>query len=255
MIELYIKFIDPEGEDRRVAVDRDKFAVGRHSENDLSIADGRLSREHLRIERFGDVFVVAELGSSNGTTLNAETLTDPVALKNGDKLSIGGLEIEVEIGSDDPNAEAAPSESESEPASNAAASNAAAASTGDGGLPTSFFVIAPLIGLVVLLIIGLILFSFSGEKPARENSNFVYSTGRDDDTPKNRKESNNEPDNSPSPGTNDNSQNASTTANTGDTNSLLLPATPNLSDTGKPALGSVAARSGRADDGAGTQSS
>ena len=108
MIELFLKFKDPGGEDRRVAVDKERFAVGRHSENDLSIADGRLSREHLRIERFGDVFVVSELGSSNGTTLNGETLTDPVALKNGDKLSLGGLEIKVEIASDEPNAVADP---------------------------------------------------------------------------------------------------------------------------------------------------
>lgn len=232
MTELRLKFKTATGEEMSVVVDKERFAVGRHSENELSITDARLSRDHLRIERFGDVFVVTELGSSNGTTLNGETLTDPAALKDGDKLELGGLAVEVEIGSDEQSADPEPPENENKPTSNAAASHAAASSTGVGGLPTSFFYIAPLIGLVMLLIIGLIMFAFSGQKTPSDNSNVIYSSGRDNDPPKNRRESNTDLGNSTKTGTNDNSQNAATAANTGDTNSPP-PATPSLSDTGK----------------------
>ncbi len=85
---------------RKISVSHDVFTVGRHSECDLSIADGRLSREHLKIEKFGDVFAATDLNSSNGTLINRTKLTAPTTLKNGDTLSLGGLEMKVEIVAD-----------------------------------------------------------------------------------------------------------------------------------------------------------
>ena len=79
MIELWLKYTDRDGEILRVIVDKDKFAIGRHSENDLAIADSRLSREHALVERFGDVFVVSDRGSSNGTELNGAAIDEPAA--------------------------------------------------------------------------------------------------------------------------------------------------------------------------------
>src|SRR6476660_6073764 len=105
MTELWLKFKDEKGADRRVLVEGSKFVIGRHSENDLSIPNGKLSREHVKIESFGEVYVVSDSGSSNGTTLNGADLRDPVALKDGDKLNLGGgLEIEIEMLSDKPKA-------------------------------------------------------------------------------------------------------------------------------------------------------
>ncbi len=97
MISLRLHF-----DGRKISVSRDVFVIGRHSECDLSIADGRLSREHLKIERFGEVFAATDLNSSNGTLINRTKLTAPTTLKNGDTLNLGGLEIKVEIVSEAP---------------------------------------------------------------------------------------------------------------------------------------------------------
>lgn len=196
MTELWLKFTDERGEAKRVSVERETFIVGRHSENDLSFADARLSREHLRIERSGDVFAVSDSGSSNGTTLNAETLSRPVPLKNGDRLNLGGaLEIEVEIVSEDAGKEDfSPKDNEFEnpnpvdenalisgkpavespPETGSASLSATSASNS-----TSFsvFWLAPVFGLLVLFLVGGLFFAFSGkgEKETARDDDFIYS--------------------------------------------------------------------------------
>ena len=134
MPELFLKFMDINGQEQRVPVDKVKFAVGRHSANDLAIADGRLSREHLLIERFGDVFVVSDRGSSNGSKLNGEALTAPAAITENCRLDLGGFEIDAEFETDQP--EAQPAE---EPAAAAAPPAAPPAAPAPGGIPTSLF--------------------------------------------------------------------------------------------------------------------
>src|SRR5215204_4341781 len=98
MTELWLKYRDEYGDDRRVLVEAGQFFIGRHSECDLSISSGNLSRQHVKIEAFGDVFVVSDCGSSNGTMLNGADLREPVAIQNGDVLNLGGgLDIEAEL--------------------------------------------------------------------------------------------------------------------------------------------------------------
>src|SRR5436305_13657491 len=97
MAELLLKFTDNDGMDQIISVYKDRFTVGRHSENNLTIADGRLSRDHLKIEQRSGAFFVSDLGSSNGTKLNGRVVTDPVKLSNGDELDLGGVAIRVEI--------------------------------------------------------------------------------------------------------------------------------------------------------------
>ena len=157
MPELFLKFKDINGQEQRVPVDKVKFAVGRHSANDLAIADGRLSREHLLIERFGDVFVVSDRGSSNGSKLNGEALTAPAAITENCRLDLGGFEIDAEFETDQP--EAQPAE---EPAAAAAPPAAPPAAPAPGGIPTSFFYIAPAVAVFILVGVGLALFLFGG---------------------------------------------------------------------------------------------
>jgi pSer/pThr/pTyr-binding forkhead associated (FHA) protein len=203
MTELWLKFTDEKGEAKRVLVETEKFAVGRHSENDLSVASGKLSREHLKIERFGDVFVVSDCNSSNGTTLNGAKLDEPVALKNGDVLNLGGgLEIEIEVISDAPNAdvsganaeEVSPDEVENDAQISAATSaQSVSASSGGGSIPTFFFFLAPVFGIVVLVMVGGIFFAFCGkDEPeiVERNNSFIYSTERNNKSNKNENSSN-----------------------------------------------------------------
>src|SRR5258708_5875178 len=198
MTELWLKFKDEKGEDQRVLVEGEKFTVGRHSSNDLCIPNGKLSREHIKIDRFADVFIVSECGSSNGTTINGEELKDPVAFKKGDKLNLGGgVEVGIEMVSDDPNAappgaeigdetsdeggeggEGPAGDRASAAGAGAGAGAASSASSGSNGIPTSIFYIAPILGVMILIFLGgIVYFASSGDKPKHANDDdSSYST-------------------------------------------------------------------------------
>lgn len=203
MTEMRLKFTGPDGSEKLVAVPGNKFVIGRHSASDLLIPDGRLSREHVRIERIGDEFAASDLNSSNGTTLNGEKLEGPAKLKDGDTLVLGGgVRLSIEIPSDseaaaptpdpldpvpaDPVAEPQLTSAGAIPPSGAAVRPAAAAAP--GGIPKSIFLIAPLLGIVILVFIGGLIYLLSGKKQpvtAQNEDEFEYSVdrGRDDASP------------------------------------------------------------------------
>lgn len=195
MIELWLKFQDENGEIKRILVEPEKFTVGRHSNNDLSVASGKLSREHLKIDRFGDIFIVSDSNSSNGTTLNGADLDEPAALKNEDKLNLGGgLEIEVEMISDDPNADLN-GDSGTNSAANvdensdvSASATSVSSLSNNSSVSPSIFWLAPIFGVFILVFAGGLLYVFSGNKEKEQTKNdggFVYSTKREstEDTP------------------------------------------------------------------------
>ena len=197
MTELWLKFKDEKGEDQRILVEENKFVVGRHSECDLSIPNGKLSRQHIKIEAFGEVFVVSDCGSSNGTTLNGADLRDPAALNDGDVLNLGGgLDIETEIVSDRPKAGKQPAADEDESAENGGSSASSAVSGGAGAsgssvsaasnssIPNLIFIAAPALVIVLLLCGGgFLIFSggFGGDN--RKNNDFVRDYPTPDHTP------------------------------------------------------------------------
>ncbi len=173
MRELRLKYTDERGETRRVAVSDELFIIGRHPENDLCIPDSRLSREHVRIENYADVFYISDSGSSNGTTLNGAPLKSSTALKNGDLLNLGGaVEIKVETGAENydsfqPTENPYSPNIESASAPNVETSNQVAptvAASGSGGIPTAFFWLAPIFGLIILVFVGGLFFAFSGSQ-------------------------------------------------------------------------------------------
>lgn len=175
MSDLWLKFTDVDGAARRVLVDRQKFVVGRHSSSSLKIIDGRLSRQHLKIERFGNLFMASDCGSSNGSRLNGLRLEAPTALKNGDVFDLGGLQIGIEFedaGSSGSPADRKPNADLPEPMrSNAVNAGSNAASE---PFPTSVFLIAPALGILVLSAIGGLIY-FTGEK--RSDSSAPRHTG------------------------------------------------------------------------------
>lgn len=190
MPELVLTF-EFNGEQRRVRVDKDEFVIGRHSAADLSIADGRLSREHLKINRYGDLFFAGDVGSSNGTTLNGENLVVPLALNSGDKLDLGGgVEITAEIEANAvqepvPESVAVPA-ADPEPAQTMPVQTTAPAATA-GGIPKSFFIIAPVAAVCfIVFVIGAMYLFSSGNKPVVKSDN-IYSADADDDDPKPKK--------------------------------------------------------------------
>jgi FHA domain len=67
--------------------------IGRGSAADIRVEDPFASSRHARIERQGDVLVIEDLGSTNGTYLNDEPLTGPQPLHPGDRIRIGDNEF------------------------------------------------------------------------------------------------------------------------------------------------------------------
>jgi hypothetical protein len=85
----------PDG--RRVVLDRDKVTLGRLPECDLAIADPNVSRHHAEVRRGADeTWVVADLGSTNGTKVNGLRTDAPHQLKDGDEITVGSTSIHFE---------------------------------------------------------------------------------------------------------------------------------------------------------------
>ena len=71
----------------------DGVVLGRGQAAEIRIDDPYASSVHARITRQGDVLVVEDLNSTNGTYLNDELLAGPQPLHSGDVIRIGSNEF------------------------------------------------------------------------------------------------------------------------------------------------------------------
>ncbi|TMG20738.1 MAG: FHA domain-containing protein [Chloroflexi bacterium] len=62
--------------------------MGRSPDNDIILRDPATSGHHARLERRGDQFWVVDLGSTNGTFVNGESIQEK-QLNQGDRLTLG----------------------------------------------------------------------------------------------------------------------------------------------------------------------
>jgi len=67
--------------------------LGRGGSAEIRIDDPFASSRHCRITMRGDVLVIEDLGSTNGTFLNDEALSGPQPLHPGDRIRIGDNEF------------------------------------------------------------------------------------------------------------------------------------------------------------------
>jgi predicted component of type VI protein secretion system len=70
--------------------------LGRGDQADIRLEDGFASSRHARLIPQGDVMVLEDLGSTNGTYLNGEPLRGPQPLHAGDRIKIGDSEFSFE---------------------------------------------------------------------------------------------------------------------------------------------------------------
>lgn len=63
--------------------------LGRSLDCDCLISDPSVSRRHARIRYDGERWLVADLGSLNGTRLNGWRITEETEVRPGDRLSLG----------------------------------------------------------------------------------------------------------------------------------------------------------------------
>jgi phosphoserine phosphatase RsbU/P len=87
MAEITVK--NAEGGKERFPMTRDRVTIGRSRESDIFLPDQWLSRHHAEIRRDGEVFVVVDLGSKNGTLLNGDQIDRSQRLHDGDIITLG----------------------------------------------------------------------------------------------------------------------------------------------------------------------
>ncbi len=74
----------------------DGAVLGRGDQVDIQLEDSFASTSHARLMPQGDVVVLEDLGSTNGTYLNGEPLRGPQPLHVGDRIRIGDSEFTFE---------------------------------------------------------------------------------------------------------------------------------------------------------------
>ena len=63
--------------------------IGRHVDSDFVIDDRTVSRWHAAIHSEGPVWIIEDLGSTNGTRVNGERIAKRATIKPGDEIGFG----------------------------------------------------------------------------------------------------------------------------------------------------------------------
>lgn len=75
--------------------------IGRSDDVDLTISDTSISRKHAQVVRRPDGFFLSDLGSTNGSFVNKEPVSDASQLSEGDKVAIGHVVFKFTFQDDD----------------------------------------------------------------------------------------------------------------------------------------------------------
>jgi len=84
-------------EARTVILTKDSTTIGRLAECDVVLADRGASRRHAQIRLHEGAYSLTDLGSTNGTRLNGQTVQSR-ELADGDRITIGATTIEFRRG-------------------------------------------------------------------------------------------------------------------------------------------------------------
>jgi DNA-binding winged helix-turn-helix (wHTH) protein len=81
----------PDGSLREEPLATQRVVLGRGPECDIVLAGRLVSRQHAAISRLGPAYMIEDLGSRNGTTVNDEPLSGQRILRDGDRIDLGGI--------------------------------------------------------------------------------------------------------------------------------------------------------------------
>ncbi len=80
----------------RLPLGEEPAVIGRLPECAVTLNDAQVSRHHAEVRPYGDGFVVADLGSMNGTSVNGTAVQDQQQLADGDMITIGSTTLRFE---------------------------------------------------------------------------------------------------------------------------------------------------------------
>lgn len=81
----------------RFLINADTTKIGRELNNDISLDDITVSRSHAVISKGASGFSIKDLGSLNGTYINAVVAREQI-LKDGDEIQIGKFHLTIFMG-------------------------------------------------------------------------------------------------------------------------------------------------------------
>jgi hypothetical protein len=148
---------------QRFSVAKDSIIIGRMAGSDVVVSDSEVSRRHASITWERGQPVIRDLGSTNGTFVNGVRITAPRALRDGDTVGLG----KVQLGFQCP-AIAGAYPREARPAPPSAYAPPAEAEEGAGGLSWLALGLSALAVVILLVAVafGAYLYTQRGEKVA-----------------------------------------------------------------------------------------
>jgi DNA-binding winged helix-turn-helix (wHTH) protein len=78
---------------REKSLDEGEHLLGRDAESAVPLSSSTVSRHHARITVNGQIAILEDLGSKNGTYLRGQVVTAPMRLADGDQIRIGAFEL------------------------------------------------------------------------------------------------------------------------------------------------------------------
>jgi pSer/pThr/pTyr-binding forkhead associated (FHA) protein len=84
---------DDEGHTTVVPLLRDEITIGRKEGNIIRLTERNVSRSHARLLKRNGSYIIEDLGSYNGVTLNGERIDAKAELSPGDQLGIGDYDL------------------------------------------------------------------------------------------------------------------------------------------------------------------
>jgi len=85
--------LDDKGHTTVVPLLRDEITIGRRDGNSIRLTERNVSRSHARLFKRNEAYIVEDLGSYNGVTINGERIDEKAELAVGDQLGIGDYDL------------------------------------------------------------------------------------------------------------------------------------------------------------------
>ncbi len=83
--------------ERVIPLDKPFVTIGRSMDNDIILESGDVSRRHAHIKLRQGAYVLADLGSTNGTWVNDQRVESEWVLHHGDRIRIAHFEMTFEL--------------------------------------------------------------------------------------------------------------------------------------------------------------
>jgi FHA domain len=99
MAELILEIVEGAEAGRQTTLGT-PLEIGRDQSTDIALDDEQASRRHARVTAQGDLALIEDLGSTNGTYVNGQPVEGPRVLRPGDRIRVGLTVMELRTAQD-----------------------------------------------------------------------------------------------------------------------------------------------------------